>query len=590
MARPLQWPAPMPRWWSLACLLTCCACVTSEPPPSPGAREDVRRVVAALDDLAADYAAAIAANADHDDGPDAVRLAVLDHLMKDARLFGRRFAPREVAALDAVRAALSARAPADDVVPAARALRAKLLADHQLVLAPAAPPARPRAVQLYQAACWGCHGTTGAGDGPQGLELEPGPKDFHEPDYMAALSPARTFSRIADGMPGTAMPSWGMFTTAERWGLASYLFEHRHDAGAVARGRALAAARGIHPTFSAIADRPDGELVAELERAGLSPDAALDVLAYLRVEVAYALPGGPLAAARAALARGVDAHAARQWRDARAAFAALRREVAPVVALLRGHDAVAAARLEQRAARLDDLARASGLHDEIAHEAAHVARWLDRAEPVVRSPDVATTLGLAARGALAAAIALGLALGASSARSDLRLGGAGLALGALAGAAAPPATPVAAGVAIGVVAAAIVALTVTRAGAAAAVLGLTAAAVGRLALAWSGAAAALAIAVMLVSLAAIVAAVTWLARNVATARGLTAPSLAVAIAGVAGAAVWSVADARAVASPLPWRVEVLGLFPSPHAIAAAVVGAALVVVVTLVRPMHRGAP
>lgn len=73
-------------------------------------------------------------------------------------------------------------------------------------------------------------------------------------------------------------------------------------------------------------------------------------------------------------------------------------------------------------------------------------------------------------------------------------------------------------------------------------------------------------------------------------RRLSAPALAVAIAGVAGAAVWSVADARAVASPLPWRVEVLGLFPSPHAIAAAVLGAALVVVVTLVRPMHRGAP
>jgi len=48
---------------------------------------------------------------------------------------------------------------------------------------------------LYTANCESCHGTTGKGDGPVGMVLQPPPRDFSKGDFK--------FDTDEDGTPGT---------------------------------------------------------------------------------------------------------------------------------------------------------------------------------------------------------------------------------------------------------------------------------------------------------------------------------------------------------------------------------------------------
>jgi high-affinity iron transporter len=336
-------------------LLAACA---TRPPPA----EDVRRLAAALDVVATDYARA---------GPD----RRLEAMLKDARSYAIHV-PEAPDALREVTRLVSARAPADQVAAAARAERRRLLAAHGPIAVPVSPPARARAERLWIMVCAGCHGTGGVGDGPQGLFLSPEPRSFRDPEVMEHLSPLRAYSAITDGIPWTAMPSWGTFASEERWGLAFHVFALRHRADAVARGEAAWRRAGLPaPSPTRLAAMTDGELLALL-RSRLDDRAASDALAWLRVEAAFAIVPSSLSGARremaaalaanragrddeaaAALARAADAF----WRAApRATRARLGRRV--VVALREAEGLAAEGVLDEFVER--SLRRAAALLDE----------------------------------------------------------------------------------------------------------------------------------------------------------------------------------------------------------------------------------
>ncbi|MBE7453707.1 MAG: cytochrome c [Kofleriaceae bacterium] len=302
-------------WLALGFALAVAACLPApEPPIDHGSFEDVRRIVAALDDVAGEYHLAV--------GPDGreldpVRRRILRALMHDAQVFAQRFGAGERDALATIAAAVDAGAAPAGVEDAARRLRAGMLARRRLVLAPGDAIGRGRAEALWHTHCAGCHGPTGVGDGAQGLYLEPEPKNFHEPEVMAGMTASRAQSRIADGMRETAMPSWGLLSTTERWALAFLIMAFQHDEAAVARGRAVAARRGLALSLPWQADRSDGALVAELVARGLAADEAADVVAFARAEAAFAPTGGRLAGAR----RQLDV-ARRAYRERRFAAAA----------------------------------------------------------------------------------------------------------------------------------------------------------------------------------------------------------------------------------------------------------------------------
>ncbi len=80
---------------------------------------------------------------------------------------------------------------------------------------PYTPEAQERAAYLYDAACAGCHGATGRGDGSQKQVDEEGfattPRDLTLGIYKGSPSADEVYRHIVAGMPGTPMPmsNWG---------------------------------------------------------------------------------------------------------------------------------------------------------------------------------------------------------------------------------------------------------------------------------------------------------------------------------------------------------------------------------------------
>ncbi len=82
--------------------------------------------------------------------------------------------------------------------------------------------------RLYRAHCAVCHGPEGRGDGPAALSLTPRPADLRR---TARMPDALLFSRITEGLPGTAMPAFrDVLTEEERWHVVNYLRRLVRDA------------------------------------------------------------------------------------------------------------------------------------------------------------------------------------------------------------------------------------------------------------------------------------------------------------------------------------------------------------------------
>lgn len=84
-----------------------------------------------------------------------------------------------------------------------------------LLLVPAFAAAQQDASQqfsgkeLYDRDCAFCHGVKGLADTPVGRILNPRPRRFADPIEMARLTDKQIYDAIKDGVPGTAMASWG---------------------------------------------------------------------------------------------------------------------------------------------------------------------------------------------------------------------------------------------------------------------------------------------------------------------------------------------------------------------------------------------
>ncbi len=84
---------------------------------------------------------------------------------------------------------------------------------------PALPESQdePRGRQFYTRNCAGCHGVSGAGDGPGAAGLHPRPANFTEHEYAQD----RLAEALWNGVAGTAMPGWRDVPVADLAAVAS---------------------------------------------------------------------------------------------------------------------------------------------------------------------------------------------------------------------------------------------------------------------------------------------------------------------------------------------------------------------------------
>jgi copper transport protein len=77
---------------------------------------------------------------------------------------------------------------------------------------------------LFEVRCVPCHGTSGKGDGPLGLTLNPHPADLTIHAIPGVHTDAQLFEWISNGFPGSAMPAFkSLLSDTDRWNLVNFI-------------------------------------------------------------------------------------------------------------------------------------------------------------------------------------------------------------------------------------------------------------------------------------------------------------------------------------------------------------------------------
>lgn len=90
--------------------------------------------------------------------------------------------------------------------------------------------ARRRGRDLFLQHCALCHGERADGRGVR-RNLSSQPADFTDPVWRHSTSPRRVYHAIREGVPGTAMASWKIFSEEETWDLTAYVLAVAEDSG-----------------------------------------------------------------------------------------------------------------------------------------------------------------------------------------------------------------------------------------------------------------------------------------------------------------------------------------------------------------------
>ena len=78
--------------------------------------------------------------------------------------------------------------------------------------------------QVYVTNCIGCHGVSGAGDGPAAAFMEPKPFNFTNAEVQKQHSEGQYYHFLLFGLPGTSMPAWGDYLTVQDiWDVINFL-------------------------------------------------------------------------------------------------------------------------------------------------------------------------------------------------------------------------------------------------------------------------------------------------------------------------------------------------------------------------------
>lgn len=217
--------------------------------------------------------------------------------------------PRLLMEAEALQAAIARKAPPIQVASLAHKLAGDLLDAYPTPLAPAKAPDLARGAALYAEQCSGCHGDTGAGDGPNAASLNPKPVAFADATRARQRSTFGLYQVIGQGLDGTAMASFGQLPSEDRWALAFYVGQFAFDDSQARAGEELWKSdprlRARFPNLQALTQFTPAALANEIAQA--RADA---ITAYLRrhPEAVVASGVGPLTIAGRRLVESLAAY------------------------------------------------------------------------------------------------------------------------------------------------------------------------------------------------------------------------------------------------------------------------------------------
>jgi len=285
---------------------------------------------------------------------------------------------------DQLVALIDGKATEADVARQAHALANALLQAYPVPTAPAHAPDLARGAAVYQTQCAACHGTTGRGDGPAGLQLSPRPIDFTDLTRADQRSVLSLYEVITQGVADTPMASYkATLSDDDRWALAYYVGTLAY-ADASQRGAQAweqdARARGAIASPSELARAR----VSELSET-VGADQARLIIGYLRAHpdaVHQALEGVPLARAR--LSASLDAYRRGSIDEAQQlALSAYLDGIEPVEARLDARDSALRSRIETAMGAYRTALAKTGNEEAVASQAHAVDGMLEQAHQLL---------------------------------------------------------------------------------------------------------------------------------------------------------------------------------------------------------------
>ena len=108
-----------------------------------------------------------------------------------------------------------------------------------LVMVPPQTPNVENGAAIYAEKCAPCHGETGLGDGPQGIQLGVTVKAFGLPEIGRPASPAEYFTIVTRGNMERLMPPFNSLNDQQRWDVVAYALTLHTHPEQVTRGEQL---------------------------------------------------------------------------------------------------------------------------------------------------------------------------------------------------------------------------------------------------------------------------------------------------------------------------------------------------------------
>ena len=223
--------------------------------------------------------------------------------LKDARDAAQRLpGPRGDSAravLDSIIVAVASKRPPTALGDLSRHFAAALGSEAALEL-PKGPIDVAAGRTIYQSTCASCHGVSGLGDGPAAVALNPKPPAIGSAKQMETRSPALLYRILSVGVAGTPMVGYASaLTPDQRWDVVAYLMSLRTNAGQIADGEGIMAARCAQ--CHGMSGNGDAQLARGLSRVpteiGSFAWQAERTDAQLAAAVREGLPGTPMPSA-----------------------------------------------------------------------------------------------------------------------------------------------------------------------------------------------------------------------------------------------------------------------------------------------------
>jgi len=243
---------------------------------------DARQLWQLLDYVAVDYGGAVENGQVASEGEYAEMLDFSANALQQAQaLPAHADKARVVTLAGQLRAAVQAKAAADDVAQLAHQAAQLLVAAYPMPVAPAKAPDITKGAQLFQQICASCHGATGGGDGPAAQGLDPQPIAFSDAQRANARSLMALYQVTSQGVEGTSMVSFGALPEDDRWALAYFVGGLSYNDELRATGKALwQSDAGLRARFGDLAAL--STTTAQSLTPAMPIEQARAVLAYLR--------------------------------------------------------------------------------------------------------------------------------------------------------------------------------------------------------------------------------------------------------------------------------------------------------------------